>query len=240
MVFFFVEEWHFSNFYSFQFPFPGRQWRGNFSGLDQFRRWSNFSSQGGIRRSKSPRQLHDHAKQSHEQKGHLERGRHEARGVVADIGTFAAHEVGQVEGVQQPRLLDGVVRRLQPGGQRVLLRPASALLRLHPQLLSNGQASSGGGDVRPGFLRRPRLLGHRRALPGVLLPTQVPPEERARPRRDEEGGWVVEDWRGRRLWRPQVRRVPEVSLGSLGKADHVHRSQGELFLSFDRSIVRLF
>ena len=55
----------------------------------------------------------------------------------------------------------------------------------------------------------------------------VPPAEGARARGDAEGGGVAQDGRRRRVRRRQVRALPEVPLGSPGKAHHLHSSQGK-------------
>ena len=115
----------------------------------------------------------------------------------------------------------------QSGGERVLFRPAPPLLQLHPELLPDGEAPSGGGDVRAGLQRRPRLLGHRRAVPRSLLSAQVPPEERARPRRDEERGGLAQDTRSRGLRGRQVCSIPKVPLGLARKTYNVHSSPGK-------------
>ena len=72
-----------------------------------------------------------------------------------------------------------------------------------------------------------RLLVHRRAVPRGLLPAQVPPEERARPRRDEEGARLTQNTGGRGLRRRKVCPLPKVPLGPAGKTYHVHSSPGK-------------
>ena len=72
-----------------------------------------------------------------------------------------------------------------------------------------------------------RLLVHRRAVPRGLLPAQVPPEERARPGRDEEGARLTQNTGGRGLRRREVCPLPKVPLGPSGKTYHVHSSPGK-------------
>lgn len=146
---------------------------------------------------------------------------------MAHSGPAAAHAAGPPARLQHPRGPLRALRRLLPHRQRVLLRPAPEVLQLHPELLPDGEAAPGGRDVRARLQRRPRVLGRGRALPGVVLPAQVPPAEGARARGDAEGGGVAAaagrgGVRGR-----QVLAVPEVAVGHAGEADHLDRGQGE-------------
>lgn len=59
------------------------------------------------------------------------------------------------------------------------------------ELLQDGQAAPGRRDVRAGIQRRSGVLGRGRAIPGVVLPAQVPPTQGARARGDAQGGRVT-------------------------------------------------
>uniref|UniRef100_A0A3Q2XVM7 DnaJ homolog subfamily B member 6-like n=1 Tax=Hippocampus comes TaxID=109280 RepID=A0A3Q2XVM7_HIPCM len=129
-----------------------------------------------------------HPRQGSLSEGQAQRGRSDPRGLVANAGPPAQDPPGAAAGLQHPRVAAGGVRRLQPLRERVFLRPPPRGLLLHSQLLPNRQAAHDGGDVRPVFRPGAGLLGHRRDLPGVLLPGPLPPEERADERGAEEGG----------------------------------------------------
>lgn len=62
---------------------------------------------------------------------------------------------------------------------------------LGAELLQDGKTASGRRDVRVGVQRRSGVLGRGRAVPGVVLPAQVPPAQGARARGDAQGGGIV-------------------------------------------------
>lgn len=60
-----------------------------------------------------------------------------------------------------------------------------------------------------------------------MLPTQVPPAEGTRTRRDEEGSRVAAAKGRGGVWRGQVLAVPEVAVGYARKTYHIDRSKGK-------------
>lgn len=86
--------------------------------------------------------------------------------------------------------------------------------------------------MRAGLQRRPRVLGRRRTVPGVVLSTQVSPEEGARARGNAKGGRVPSAEGRRRVRIPPMRAVPEVPVGLTGKAKFISRGQGRNVTQF--------
>lgn len=81
--------------------------------------------------------------------------------------------------------------------------------------------------MRAGIQRRPGVLGCGRAVPGVVLPAQVPPAEGARARGDAQGGGILAAAGRRGVRRGQVRALPEDPVGPPRKAHHEHSGQGK-------------
>ena len=96
---------------------------------------------------------------------------------MANVESTSALPAGAPARLHHARDHHDDMRRLHPSGQRVFLRQAPGLLQLDHQLLPHGQAAPDRGRVPGVVQRRPRVLGHRRALHGVVLPAQVPHQE---------------------------------------------------------------
>lgn len=158
------------------------------------------------------------------------------RGPVEDAGKTATHQAGQAAGLQHPRLHHGNMRRLQLGWQRVLLRQTPWRLHLYSELLPHREVAHDGGDVRPLLQPRAGLLGHRRDLPGVLLPGQVPPKEGADERGAQKRGREHAGAGGRGVYHHVLLREEEETVGPLGKAQLVICCEGKIFLFFQRNL----
>lgn len=164
--------------------------------------------------------VHDSSRQTNEP-ARLDQCRwRQARGALAHPGATSPHTPWQTARMHDARGHFGAVRRLFAGRQRVLFRSTPKEFQLDFEFLSNGQAAFGRRDVRVGVQRRSRILGRRRTVPGVVLPAQIPSAQGARPRRDAQGGGESATARGRRIWRRSVRAIPEVFVGTAGKAEH--------------------
>ena len=77
----------------------------------------------------------------------------------------------------------------------LFLLQTSAVVQLHPQLLSDREAPHQRGDVCPRLPGRPLVLGHRRHHPGDLLQGEV--REAVGHRQPGDGGRVLRDAGGR-------------------------------------------
>ena len=110
------------------------------------------------------------------------------------------------------------------------MQPAAGAVQvffLGAQLLPNRAPAPRRGCVRHVVLRRPRVLGHRRAVPGAVLPAPLPPAQGARARRDEEGGRQSTDGAGRRGFRRRsMGQVAAAALGPARKATDFHGRKG--------------
>lgn len=107
------------------------------------------------------------------------------------------------------------------------------VFRVSTQLLPNRSSTSRGRRLRHVILWWPRVLGHRRAVPGAVLPAPLPPAQRTRAGRDEErGGQSSDGARRGGLRRRSVGKMAATTLGSTRETADFHGSQGKLCLHF--------
>ena len=183
---------------------------------------------GGLPDLAPPRALPHPPVQEPQQASDPQRGRCEARGALEDFRAAPAHQAGQTQGLLQPWRHHGTLWWLFSDRERILFRPTSPVLQLNSKFLQNGKASSSWRNVRSCFQWWSRILGNRRIILGVMLPTQVSPAQRTRPRGDAEGGRVPQDpGGGGGLGRREVCKISKVSLGPPGETHDLSGCKGE-------------